>query len=95
MVLNLVGLLAPLGLGFVLIREQSDVTTASRQVFLITQATGWGFYVAIVLGRNALAGLLGDPAVAYILPWLALSVPLRALARPRSPYREGPGVRRR
>jgi PST family polysaccharide transporter len=80
-VLNIVGLLAPLGLGFSLIRHKGDVETAARQVFVVTLASAFGFFLAVLLGRHLLAGLLGSPLVADILPWMALMVPLRALTR--------------
>lgn len=70
-VLNVVSLLAPLGLGAALVRYRGDRERAAFQVFVWVMGTGTLFFLIVLLTRDILARFLGNPEVSVILPWMA------------------------
>lgn len=81
LVLNIVSLLAPLGLGGALVQHRGEVSKAAFQVFVVTCATGVIAFALVYLAKRPLAELLGDASVEAILPWTSSLILFEAIAR--------------
>jgi lipopolysaccharide exporter len=80
-VLNVISLLAPLGLSAALVRYQGDRSRAAFQVFVWVMITGTISFLLVVFTRDRLAALLGNPEVSPILPWMAILILLDMVGR--------------
>ncbi len=80
-VLNVISLLAPLGLSAALVRYRGDRSRAAFQVFVWVMCTGTLSFLLVVFAREPLAGILGNPGVAPILPWMAILILLDMIGR--------------
>jgi lipopolysaccharide exporter len=80
-VLNVISLLAPLGLSAALVRFRGDRSRASFQVFVWVMITGTLSFLAVVFARDQLAALLGNPSVAPVLPWMAILILIDMIGR--------------
>lgn len=81
LVLSVVSLLAPLGLGGALIQHRGDPDQASFQVLAVTLATGLLAFLAVNLLQGPIASLLGEQKVTEILPAVSVLILLEAVAR--------------
>lgn len=79
-VLYTTNLFAGLGLTFALIQSQADRAQVAFQSFIVTAGVGILLYVAILLNVDTFAALLGKPAIAPVLVWLAPLVIIGGLA---------------
>lgn len=80
-VLNVISLLAPLGLSTALVRYRGDRSRAAFQVFVSVMVTGSVSFLLVVFWRHDLARLLGNPEVGDILPWMAILILLDMVGR--------------
>ena len=80
-VLSVVSLLAPMGLGGALIKRQTDLERAPFHVFVAINVTGLFFFLLVFFGADLLTGLLRNPEVRPILPWMALLILIDAVGR--------------
>lgn len=80
-VLNVISLLAPLGLGSALIRYKGEPSKAAFQVFVCIIITGTLSFLLVVLAREPLADLLGNAEVVIILPWMATLILIDMIGR--------------
>jgi lipopolysaccharide exporter len=80
-VLNVISLLAPLGLSAALVRYRGDRARAAFQVFVWVMISGTVSFLLVVFGREELARLLGNPEVSSILPWMAILILLDMIGR--------------
>jgi|WetSurMetagenome_2_1015567.scaffolds.fasta_scaffold20692_2 lipopolysaccharide exporter len=80
-VLNVISLLAPLGLSTALVRYQGDRARAAFQVFVWVMLAGMICYLLVVFGREQIAALLGNPEVSSILPWMGILILLDMVGR--------------
>ena len=80
-VLNVVGMTAPLGLGAALIQRPTERAASAFHVFLVSVVSGSGFFLATFLSAEVLSGLLGNTHLTPILQWMSVSILIRAIAR--------------
>lgn len=79
-VLYTTNLFAGLGLTSALIQSQANKAQVAFQSFLVTSGMGVLLYIAIYFNVDTFAALLGKPAIAPILVWLAPLVIIGGLA---------------
>ena len=70
-VLYTTNLFAGLGLSFAVIQSQADRAKVAFQAFVVTASLGVLLCIAIMLNVDTFAAVLGKPAVAPLLLWLA------------------------
>jgi O-antigen/teichoic acid export membrane protein len=80
-VLNIVNLLAPLGLGAALVQRQENKEDAAFHVFVATTVLAVVFFLVVNISGGYITALLGDHKVLEIFPWMSLLILLNALAQ--------------